>query len=45
MPKVYVGNLARTVTSHLRRSVQQLKRLVEHEQQRERAAARKTAAA
>ena len=36
---------ARTVTGHLRRSVQQLKRLVEHEQQRERAAARKTAAA
>jgi len=37
---------ARTVTGHLRRSVQQLKRLVEHEQQRERAAARrkKTAA-
>jgi uncharacterized membrane protein len=37
---------SRTVTGHLRRSVQQLKRLVEHEQQRERAAARrkKTAA-
>jgi uncharacterized membrane protein len=34
---------APTVRSHIRRSLQQLKRLVEHEQQRERAAARKAA--
>lgn len=33
---------ARTVTGHLRGTVQQLKRLVEHEQQRSRAAARRT---
>jgi len=32
---------APTVTGHLRRSLQQLKRLVEHEQLRERAAARR----
>jgi uncharacterized membrane protein len=36
---------ARTVRGHLRRSVQQLKRVVEHEQYRERAAQRKRAAA
>jgi uncharacterized membrane protein len=35
---------ARTVTAHLRRTVQQLKRLVEAEQVRARAAARRTAA-
>jgi uncharacterized membrane protein len=34
-----------TVTSHLRRSLQQLKQLVEYEQARERAAARKAARA
>ena len=36
---------APTVSGHLRRSLEQLKRLVEHEQQRERAAARRTARA
>ncbi len=34
---------APSVRNHLRRSLQQLKRLVEHEQQRERAAARRAA--
>ncbi|MBV9310722.1 MAG: SRPBCC family protein [Solirubrobacterales bacterium] len=34
---------APTVTGHLRRSLQQLKRLVEHEQQRQRAAERRAA--
>jgi uncharacterized membrane protein len=36
---------APTVSAHLRRSLQQLKRLVEHEQQREHAAARRAARA
>jgi uncharacterized membrane protein len=36
---------APTVRGHLRRSLQQLKRVVEHEQQRERAAARRAAKA
>jgi uncharacterized membrane protein len=36
---------APTVSAHLRRSLQQLKRLVEYEQMRERAAARRTARA